>query len=177
VVLHASFDDIVSAGWLGAIDAVDRFDPARHVELRSYAKWRIQGAIGDYLRGLDPLTRDHRKEIQREGGEAPLTLSIDQPAGLHSHHDSHYLDSLHESIADPRADHERDLIERDTQQHSRRTLTLIFSRARLRPRNAAMLRRYIAGEKLKAIGESVGVKESRASQICADALRKLRAAA
>ena len=172
---NAVYGDILSAAWVGAIYAVDRFDPARHVRLEAYAKWRIQGAIGDYLRSLDPLSRDHRAEINRSGDEPPITFSIDQPVVTHSHHNED-LDSCN-CIYDPRPGPESELLQRDAERSRARTLKLIFSKAQLKPRNASMLRRYIAGEKLKAIAESVGVNESRASQICAQALRKLRAAA
>ncbi|MCD4720231.1 MAG: FliA/WhiG family RNA polymerase sigma factor, partial [Desulfobacula sp.] len=39
------FDELVSAGSLGLIDAVDKFDPSKHVSLKTYAQYRIKGAI------------------------------------------------------------------------------------------------------------------------------------
>ncbi len=58
------FDELVSAGSLGLIDAVDKFDPSRHVSLTIYAKYRIKGAILDELRDMDPYSRSLRKKIQ-----------------------------------------------------------------------------------------------------------------
>ncbi len=58
------FDELVSAGSLGLIDAVDKFDPSRHVSLKTYAKYRIKGAILDELRSMDTYSRSMRKKIQ-----------------------------------------------------------------------------------------------------------------
>ena len=46
-------DDLIHSGILGLIDAINKFDPRKLVDLRIYAKHRIRGAILDSLRGLD----------------------------------------------------------------------------------------------------------------------------
>ncbi|OQY02139.1 MAG: RNA polymerase subunit sigma-28 [Desulfobacteraceae bacterium 4572_130] len=58
------FDELVSAGSLGLIDAVDKFDRDKYVSLNAYAKYRIKGAILDELRSMDPYSRSMRKKIQ-----------------------------------------------------------------------------------------------------------------
>lgn len=58
------FDELVSAGSLGLIDAVDKFDPEKHVTLKTYAQYRIRGAILDELRSMDRYSRSIRKKIQ-----------------------------------------------------------------------------------------------------------------
>lgn len=58
------FDELVSAGSLGLIDAVDKFDPNKHVSLKTYAQYRIKGAILDELRSMDTYSRSMRKKIQ-----------------------------------------------------------------------------------------------------------------
>lgn len=58
------FDELVSAGSLGLIDAVDKFDPTKHVSLKTYAQYRIKGAILDELRSMDTYSRSMRKKIQ-----------------------------------------------------------------------------------------------------------------
>ncbi len=58
------FDELVSAGSLGLIDAVDKFDHSKHVTLKTYAQYRIKGAILDELRSMDPYSRSMRKKIQ-----------------------------------------------------------------------------------------------------------------
>ena len=49
---YVSLDDLVSTGVLGLISAIDRFDPSRHVHLRTYAEHKIKGGILDSLRRL-----------------------------------------------------------------------------------------------------------------------------
>ncbi len=58
------FDELISAGSLGLIDAVDKFDPSKHVSLKTYAQYRIKGAILDELRSMDTYSRSMRKKIQ-----------------------------------------------------------------------------------------------------------------
>src|SRR5262252_5311355 len=62
---HVPFDDLVHAGILGLIDAVDKFDPAKNVQLKSYARFRIRGAILDSLRQLDWSPRHLRRQARR----------------------------------------------------------------------------------------------------------------
>jgi RNA polymerase sigma factor for flagellar operon FliA len=59
------FDELLSAGCLGLINAVDRFDPERDVNLKTYAEYRIKGAILDELRRMDWYSRSMRKKMQR----------------------------------------------------------------------------------------------------------------
>jgi RNA polymerase sigma factor for flagellar operon FliA len=46
-------EDLISAGTIGLISAIDRFDPSLNVKLKTYAEYKIRGAILDSLRGLD----------------------------------------------------------------------------------------------------------------------------
>lgn len=60
-------DDLCSAGTIGLIRAVDDFQGHRGVKLKSYAEWRIRGAILDSLRAMDPVSRRiRRREKERE---------------------------------------------------------------------------------------------------------------
>jgi RNA polymerase sigma factor for flagellar operon FliA len=62
--VQVSFEDLVHAGVLGLIDAVDKFDHSRQVKLKSYAKFRIRGAILDSLRATDWSPRRLRKQAR-----------------------------------------------------------------------------------------------------------------
>ena len=59
---HVDLEDLVSAGVLGLVDAFSKFDPAKKVQFRSYAQFRIRGAILDSLRTLDWSPRDLRRK-------------------------------------------------------------------------------------------------------------------
>jgi RNA polymerase sigma factor for flagellar operon FliA len=65
---NISLDDLVSTGVVGLISAIDKFDPSQNVKLRTYAEYKIRGAILDSLRGLDwaPRQKRHRsKQIEK----------------------------------------------------------------------------------------------------------------
>lgn len=74
-------DELVNAGCLGLLNAVDSFDPSRHLAFSTYAVPRIHGAIMDDLRKADTSTRSARrrrrqiaaaeKELAAEGNTAP----------------------------------------------------------------------------------------------------------
>lgn len=59
-----SLDELISAGCLGLIDAIDRYDPEKDVNLKTYAAYRIKGAILDELRSMDWYSRSMRKKIR-----------------------------------------------------------------------------------------------------------------
>ncbi len=59
---HVDLEDLVSAGVVGLMDAFTKFDPAKKVQFRSYAQFRIRGAILDSLRTLDWSPRELRRK-------------------------------------------------------------------------------------------------------------------
>jgi RNA polymerase sigma factor FliA len=60
-----SLDDLISTGIVGLISAIDRFDPIHQVKLKTYAEYKIRGAILDSLRGLDWAPRQQRKRSKQ----------------------------------------------------------------------------------------------------------------
>lgn len=60
-----SLEDLVSTGTLGLIAAIDRFDSSHNVKLKTYAEYKIRGAILDSLRGLDWAPRQQRKRTKQ----------------------------------------------------------------------------------------------------------------
>jgi len=62
---HVPLDDLIHAGVVGLIDAVEKFDPRKNVQLKSYAKFRIRGAILDSLREMDWSPRHLRRQARR----------------------------------------------------------------------------------------------------------------
>jgi RNA polymerase sigma factor for flagellar operon FliA len=57
-------DDLISTGVVGLISAIDHFDPFLNVKLKTYAEYKIRGAILDSLRGLDWAPRQKRKKAK-----------------------------------------------------------------------------------------------------------------
>jgi RNA polymerase sigma factor for flagellar operon FliA len=68
-----SLDDLVSTGVLGLISAIDNFDPGHNVKLKTYAEYKIRGAILDSLRGLDWAPRQKRRKSKQI--EAAITVA------------------------------------------------------------------------------------------------------
>src|SRR5450432_4016318 len=62
---HVSLDDLIQAGVVGLLDAVDKFDPSKNTQLKTYAKFRIRGAILDSLRDCDWGPRDLRRQARQ----------------------------------------------------------------------------------------------------------------
>src|SRR5438309_10586934 len=60
-----SLDDLVSTGVLGLISAIDNFDASHNVKLKTYAEYKIRGAILDSLRGLDWAPRQKRRNANQ----------------------------------------------------------------------------------------------------------------
>jgi len=60
-----NLDDLVSTGTIGLIAAIDRFDSSHNVKLKTYAEYKIRGAILDSLRGLDWAPRQQRKRSKQ----------------------------------------------------------------------------------------------------------------
>jgi RNA polymerase sigma factor for flagellar operon FliA len=74
---NVDFDDLMSYGVFGLIDAIDKFDYNRGVKFDTYAQLRIRGAIIDHLREIDWLPRSVRqkaKELEKAYSELEAEL-------------------------------------------------------------------------------------------------------
>ena len=92
-------EDLVSSGIVGLISAIDRFDPRHNVKLKTYAEYKIRGAILDSLRGLDWAPRQQRRRskqieaaiasVERKIGRTPCEEEIAAELGveLSEYHD------------------------------------------------------------------------------------------
>ncbi|ORC34255.1 RNA polymerase sigma factor WhiG [Marispirochaeta aestuarii] len=61
---NVEFDDLVGFGVFGLIDAINKFDPEKHVKFKTYAVTRIRGAIFDELRSIDWVPRSVRQKAR-----------------------------------------------------------------------------------------------------------------
>jgi len=199
---HVPFDDLVQAGILGLMEALQKFDPSKHVELKTYAKHRIQGAIIDSLRDLDWSPRPlRRKARQLEQAHQRLRARFGRPAtepelamelGLELKELQHLLGdlrgldlgSLHEEFAE--SGQERDILAAATPRLEQEPFTRclegelreLLTRAvgELAPRERQVLALYYFEElTMKEVGAVLGVGEARVSQIHSAALIRLRA--
>ena len=59
---NIELDDLVSSGVIGLIDAIEKYDPTRDNQFKTYAEFRIRGAILDELRARDWVPRSVREK-------------------------------------------------------------------------------------------------------------------
>ena len=62
---NVEYDDLVSYGIFGLIDAIDKYDYAKEVKFETYASLRIRGAILDQIRKMDWIPRTIRQKQKR----------------------------------------------------------------------------------------------------------------
>src|SRR5689334_14007691 len=124
---HVPFEDLVHAGVIGLIDALQKFDQSKHVQFGSYAKFRIRGAILDSLREMDWSPRELRRkarvieqaqvrlaaELGRAPGEAELAeeLHMDLASFQHLLGDIEGLQVGSLRLLSPRDGEEEDVLE------------------------------------------------------------------
>src|SRR5947208_10767086 len=88
--------DLINAGVLGLLDAIEKFEPERNVKFKTYAEVRIRGAILDSLRNLDWAPRPLRKKSKDlEKIYAELTQKLGRAAT-----DEEVPEALGENIED-----------------------------------------------------------------------------
>jgi RNA polymerase sigma factor FliA len=74
---NVQLEDLVHEGVIGLLDALDKFDPLKQVQLKSYAQFRIRGAILDSLRAGDWSPRSLRTKARLlEGGRLEMSAAL-----------------------------------------------------------------------------------------------------
>ena len=199
---HILLEDLIHAGILGLIEAIQRFDPARHVELKSYAKHRIHGAILDSLRDLDwsprPLRRKARRieeaqqKLRARLGYSPSESQLAEELGISLDKFQHLLGELRgldlRSLQSESVDEGSDREPRNAGQSAipddpfsqclRSEMTGLLARAidELPERERQLLALYYYEElTMKEAGAVLGIGEARVSQLHSAAIVRLRA--
>lgn len=196
---NVQLEDLVHEGVLGLIDALDKFDPLKQVQLKSYAQFRIRGAILDSLRAGDWSPRSLRArarhlekgrlEMSAVLGRSPtdsevagyLGIEPSKLARLRAELRALELDSLDASNlcegrepllchADrPAADPFSICL------HGELKSRVLQAMAGLREKERQVLTLYYAEElTMKEVGAALGIGESRVSQIHSAAIIRLR---
>lgn len=99
-----SKEDLVSAGIVGLIEAYQRFDPSKKVNFRTFAEFRIKGAILDEIRKVDIIPRSVRdkitefenkiRELHKKLGRMPDEEEIAEAMGLTLEEYHRFLESV-----------------------------------------------------------------------------------
>ena len=193
------YEDILSFGVFGLIDAVDRFDPNKGFVFQTFAIPRIRGAILDELRKCDWYSRTGREKVQKlnramekvfqdKGGlrdewvMQEMGVNEDEYFELQELASRSFMTSLDEvtplddgdvSIEATLADDTENAEERLVNESEKEILIDALKELPERERQMLSLY-YYEGLTLKEIGEVLGVSESRVSQIHGKGLSMLR---
>jgi RNA polymerase sigma factor for flagellar operon FliA len=74
---HIDLDDLHNTGVIGLMDAIEKYDPEKNCKFKTYAEFRIKGAILDQLRSLDWVPRSVRqksRKLEKAYGEVEQRL-------------------------------------------------------------------------------------------------------
>jgi RNA polymerase sigma factor FliA len=193
-------EDLVHAGILGLMDAVRKYDPAKNVQLKHYAEFRIRGAILDSLRQVDWSPRTLRRQgrrLEQAISDCKGKLSRDPTEPEIAAELGISLESLQRLMGDLRgldigslqananeqngedAIQQRPCSQQDDPFHQtlRAELTGLLEKAigELPERERQVLALYHFEElTMKEVGAALGIGESRVSQIHTAALLRLR---
>lgn len=200
---QVSLDDLISCGIIGLIDAINKFDVSKNVQFKTYAEFRVKGAMLDELRALDWVPRSIRRkttdlekayaDIEKQVGRPATDEEVAEAMGLG-------LDDFYKLLDETKSVSFMDIefLRQKTTEANDPTLAETFAmddRDPFTAINLAQIRELIANaisdlpekEKLtvalyyqdeltmKEIGEVLGYTESRISQMHSKAMFRLRA--
>lgn len=200
---HVEVDDLINAGTIGLIDAVEKFDSTRRIKFKTYAEFRIKGAILDELRALDWMPRSTRQKASRlERAYAELEQQLGRPATdmevaefLNISLDEFHvllneargvrlisIDELHRYLDDK---HDRNLLEYVTDYETLDLVELLYFdqvyhivvkaiEQLLEKERLVISLYYYERLTMREVGEIMKVSESRVSQIHTRAIMRLR---
>jgi len=198
---NVEYEDLVSYGIFGLIDAIDKFDSFKEVKFETYASLRIRGAILDQIRKMDWIPRTIRqkqkkiegviREIEQETGHAASDEEIARRLGIS---EDEYLEwqsqmkitgvvSLNEYMeagSDVSQDYSRQTTSRFESPEERiekQELTKVLGEAleMLTEKEQKVITLYYYEElTLKEISSILEISESRVSQLHTRALQKMK---
>ena len=194
------YEDILSFGVFGLLDAVDKFDPSKGFVFQTYAIPRIRGAILDELRKCDWFSRTGREKVQkynralekvlRDKGEfrdewiiQEMGVDPDEYYEIQELASRGYITSLDDTapledgevpVEATLADDRETAVELLDDESDKQQLVEALQELPDRERQMLSLY-YYEGLTLKEIGAILGVSESRVSQIHGKGLSMLRA--
>lgn len=195
-------DDMKSAGMLGLLDAAKKFDSSKNILFKTFAEYRIRGAIFDEMRKLDWFSRslrDKHNKIAKTISSLELQLGRDPEEievanalqiSLDEYHNmltqvSHLgcvslnetLDNSHEgrSFLESLADKREDSLPTDNLEKQQLTTKIASLLEQLSEKEKYVISLYYYEElSQKEIAEVLSVSEGRVSQLHSQALVKLK---
>lgn len=197
---QVEYDELVSWGMEGLLDAWHRFRPDKHASFRTYARFRVRGAILDNLRERDWLSRTARRKVvllertrmrlEAAFGRAPTeeeiarelqidlrtlrAMNTDTDVGTVSVEDLAPADAQSYDVGQHMPDHKSDPLLAVLDQE--RTHLVSAALRRLPDKEHAALALYYRSDlTMREVATELGLSESRVSQLHSQALVRLRA--
>ena len=196
---NVEYDDLVSYGIFGLIDAIDKFDSMKEEKFETYASLRIRGSILDQIRKMDWIPRTIRqkqkkidaamKEIETTTGRAAtdeeiaqkLEISTDDFADWQSQMKITGVVSLNEFMESgseiPAEQHNQHRFEEPEEVIEKEELREVLGQALellTEKEKKVILLYYYEDLTLKEISNVLEVSESRVSQLHTRALQKMK---
>ncbi len=201
---HISVDDLTSSGVVGLMDAIEKFDPSKKIQFKTYAEFRIRGAMLDELRALDWVPRSVRKKateleqtyrmLEKKLGRPAEDEEVAEALGLSMNEFYNLLDKtrnvtfldieiIRRRMPDSNEDDIFDLIADDdeidpfSQLNMVEVKDILISAIKELPEKEKLIISLYYYEELtmREIGEIMGYTESRISQMHTKAMLRLRA--
>jgi RNA polymerase sigma factor FliA len=194
---HVELDDLIHAGTMGLFDAATKYCEEKQTAFRTYAQYRIRGAILDSLRSADCASRDLRRrykkvqmtvqELAASFGRTPCESEIAEALGIDCTQLRIWnVEFRRLAPAQSRTGEEANPVETEipaspaqspdgifARQEMQRKLKLAMISLPVRHREVVEL--YYEGDRtMREIGEILGVNESRISQIHKSALCRMQ---
>lgn len=199
---NIDIDDLISAGVIGLMDAIEKYDPSRDNKFKTYAEFRIRGAILDELRSQDWVPRSVRDkakkiektyaELEQKFGRAVTDEELSSALGIEL---EEYYDMVSkvkavtllsiDELSGPNQQDRKSLLECLENVSSKNPFTQLKSKGirdllvkhidELPEKQKLVLSLYYYEDlNLKEIGKILEVTESRVSQLHTQAVEKLR---
>jgi RNA polymerase sigma factor for flagellar operon FliA len=195
---YLDVDDLIHAGVIGLMDAVGKYDPMKQVQFKTYAEFRIRGAMLDEIRSLDWVPRSvHEKmhlfqktydHLAKSLGRAPEEAEIAASLSMNQEEYEKFLfeakgvsllrledlgvadENPFDLIADPASeDPFSSLLAQDTRQ------VLMNAVSHLPEKEKRVVSFYYIEElTMKEIGQTLGITESRVCQLHTQAILRLK---
>lgn len=190
-------DELIGAGHEGLIWAAQRFNPDKRTAFKTYANFRINGAMIDMLRKHDPVAKSGRvfrkkleyarkkcrKKLKRKPTDTELAVAMGiQLKTFHAalESSSRQIKSLDQRAdpSDPSSPRLLDHIAQEKPEFDPMTedwpVVLEAIKSLNHRQRSIMVQRFIQGRDLKSIARDLGITESRISQIVSECIIKLR---
>jgi len=195
-------DDLISAGIIGLMDAMDKYDPAKETLFKTYAEFRIRGAMLDEIRAMDWVPRSVKEKsgllyktvsaLEKELGRPPSEEEIASALKMNLNEYQDFLTQARsssmisiEDLGMNREDNERDMLETIRDPEKRDPLSLLMTKDRQKTLTGAIdnlpekerkvVSLYYYNElTMKEIGRILEVTESRVSQLHTQAMIRLK---